>query len=155
MKTTFTPPPPALSEDITKRAAREFYADNDLEAFGEVEQVAEDLCTQFYMGIDGYELASRLDLNRNWFGVCAQTVEVLDSFTSKVGEVLREERKKWALDNNIQPPHAVGTRITIGTITGICTHAPATYLVKEDGCTDPNRSRLVRFEDADTVEAHQ
>lgn len=64
---------------------------------------------------------------------------------------MRAERKKWVLDNNIQPPHAIGTRITRGVIAGVSQHDPAAYLVKEDGCTNPHRHLLVNFEDADTV----
>lgn len=156
MKTTFTPPPPMICEDIIKRAAREFYADNELEAFGEVEQVAEDLCTQFHPHIDGYDLAKRLEDHRGWVGIDAITVETLDNFECEVSELLREERKKWATDNNIKPPYPVGTRITKGTIHSLYEHDAATYLVTPaDYCTNSNHHLLVRFEDADTVEAHQ
>ncbi|MOA62056.1 hypothetical protein D3C78_1873540 [compost metagenome] len=56
--------------------------------------------------------------------------------------------KAWAEEHSPQPPLPIGARIKQGVITGIYDYEPATYRVKEDGCTNDSRSLLIKFENA-------
>lgn len=56
--------------------------------------------------------------------------------------------KAWAKEHEPQPPLPIATRIKQGVIVGIYDYDPASYRVKEDGCTNDSRSLLIKFEDA-------
>ena len=79
-------------------------------------------------------------------------METLDNFGCDLREALRQACIAWARDNNIQPPLPIGTMTTRGQITGVSDHDGATYLIRENGCTQEGRRLLVRFEDARPVE---
>lgn len=103
---------------------------------------------QYYrVGMDGYELAKELDKYAYW-DTSREDMEALDEVDFIVDRLVSQAIKDWAATNDIQPPLPVGTRIKEGVITGIYDYSPATYRVKENGCTNDSRSRLIRFEDA-------
>jgi len=108
------------------------------------------VCRNAHM--DGYELAKELDSRYGWMPT-AQDVETLDCFCSEVREAHRQACIAWARDNSVQPPLPIGTMTTRGEITGISEHDGATYLIRENGCTQDGRFLMVRFEDARPVAA--
>jgi hypothetical protein len=112
---------------------------------------ADDLARAYRNGMDGYELAKSLDNYHGWMPT-ADDVETLDCFGSEVREAHRQACIAWARDNNIRPPLPIGTMTTRGEITGVSDSDGATYLIRENGCTQEGRRMLVRFEDARAVE---
>jgi len=114
---------------------------------------AEDLAAVCRHGghMDGYEIAKELDYRHGWL-ITAEDVENLESFFSALREAHRKACITWARENNVQPPLPIGTMTTRGEITGISEHDGATYLVRENGCTQEGRRLLVRFEDARAVQ---
>ena len=121
------------------------------------------LVDEFHPGIDGFDLAIRLHESWDW-EIDSMDVETLDCMSTTANQLHQEAQFKWAEENNIAPPHPIGTRIRQGVITEVHTHSAATYLVKENGSfmslseqpyiyEDPadgkgTRRLLVRFEDA-------
>ncbi len=97
--------------------------------------------------MDGYALAKELERQAFW-DLTMSDVEELDCMSGIVYELQRDAEKKWASENDIQPPFPSGTKLTCGVIGGICDHAAAKFLVKEPGCTQDGRWLLVNFEDA-------
>jgi len=97
-------------------------------------------------GMDGYELAKELDKNAYWDS-SREEMEALDEVDYLVERAVAQAVKAWAEEFKPEPPLPVGTRVERGVITGIYDYTPATYLVKEDGCTNDSR-RLIKFEDA-------
>ena len=112
---------------------------------------ADDLARAYRSGMDGYELAKTLDNYHGWMPT-ADDVESLDCFGGEVREAHRQACIAWARDNSIQPPLPIGTMTTRGEITGVSDHDGATYLIRENGCTQEGRRLLVRFEDVRAVE---
>ena len=102
--------------------------------------------------MDGYQLAKALDSECGWFP-SVDDVETLDCFGGELREAHRQACIAWARDNNVQPPLPIGTMTTRGEITGISEHDGATYLIRENGCTQEGRFLMVRFEDARPVAA--
>lgn len=113
------------------------------------EQV-EDIANQYTAWGDGYSLAKSLDMQCGW-DISSGDVDDLDGVDCAVKEAHRKVCAQWVIDNNIQPPLPIGTMTTIGEITGVVEYEPATYYVKETGCTNENRRRFVKFEDAKAV----
>lgn len=108
---------------------------------------AEQFAEQFAEYKDSYEIARDLD-RRYYLDLARDDLDLIDDLIGFVNEFHRKAVKQWFEDNNIQPPHPIGARLTKGIITGIDTYEPARYLVKENGCTNPNRHLLINFEDA-------
>lgn len=111
---------------------------------------AETIAETWQPHMDGYELARALDRNYYW-DLTRDEMEELDCMQSIVDDLLREAEKQWFEENNIQPPLPIGTRIKEGVIADIDKYGVARYLVKENGCTDPNRHLLIKFEAAEAV----
>lgn len=97
--------------------------------------------------MDGFELAKELDKYAYW-DTTRDDMEALDEVDYLVNRAEELAVKAWAEEFKPEPPIPVGTRIKEGVITGIYDYTPATYLVKEDGCTDDSRHRIIKFEDA-------
>jgi hypothetical protein len=115
---------------------------------------AEQFVSQYSRFKDSYEIAR--DMDRRYS--CDLSREDLDDIDDMIGHVdnyHREVVKQWFAENDIQPPYAIGSTLTRGLITGIYEYEPATYLVKEPGCTNPTRSLLIKFEDAVLAEGKQ
>jgi hypothetical protein len=108
---------------------------------------AETIAACYSHPMDGYQLAKEIERRAYW-DLAMADVEELDVMSSIVSELHRAAEKKWAEENNIQPPLPIGTRITRGVIDSVCSHSAARYRVKENGCTQDGRFLLVRFEDA-------
>jgi hypothetical protein len=147
-----TPPPaPKRTPELIKSTIREWIAKHKLWPNRDADEVVDDIASCYLWGMDGYELAKELDNDCGW-SITTEDVDTLDAVGLVVGPALKEARKAWAEQHNIQPPLPIGTRIKLGkgggTIAGICEYTPAAYKVKEDGCTDARRHRIVNFEAA-------
>lgn len=97
--------------------------------------------------MDGFELAKELDKYAYW-DTTREDMEALDEVDYLVNRAEELAVKAWAEEFKPEPPIPIGTRIKEGVITGISDCTPATYLVKEDGCTNDSRHRIIKFEDA-------
>lgn len=135
------PPRPSITDAMVLEAAVKV-----LKSAGCAED-PEDVVAAYRHGMDGYELAKQLDDHFSW-DVDAALVEALDGVHSAVREVHFAACKAWAEEYKIQPPLANGTSIDRGVIHGVCQYAPASYLVKQYGCTQDGRFLIVKFEDA-------
>lgn len=109
---------------------------------------AETLVEHYSRHMDGFELCLELSKWAGW-DVTRDDMEALDNLDYLVDEAERAAVKTWAEKHSPQPPFPIGTKIKEGLITGLCdSYSPASYLVKEYGCTDETRRRIIRFEDA-------
>jgi len=135
--------------EVLKRpvATKEMILDAAMEVAVKIDADAATIAQYYHPGMDGYELAKELDKYAYWDTSRAE-MEALDDMDFLVDQKVRAAVKEWATSNDIQPPLPVGTRIKEGVITGIDDYSPATYRVKENGCTNDSRSRLIRYEDA-------
>lgn len=105
------------------------------------------IANHYRRNMDGFELAKELDKYANW-DATREDVVALDEVNDLVDQAERAAIQAWAEEHNPQPPFPIGTRITEGVITGLYEYDAATYRVKEDGCTNATRSRLIKFENA-------
>lgn len=135
---------PKITKEMVLEAAQKIAA--------KVNGDAETIAQHYRHPMDGYELARELDRHAGW-DLTMSDVEELDCMSGTVGDLHREAEKKWAEENDIQPPLPIGTRIKSGVISGVCQHSAARYLVKEYGCTQDGRWLLVKFEDAVAIAA--
>ena len=125
-----------------------------------IDQVAEEIAKAATTTFDGYELAKELDF-RGWdcdFQIC----EILNGFSYSLSNVLRDAEKKWATENNIQPPLPLGMSVVLnsketGVIDKIYAGGPAKYAIKIDGDeqadTAQQRRRVVNFEDVKAAQS--
>lgn len=145
------PPPPRRTRELVEKAVLDFVTSQKLWSNEPAEEVAEQIAEELTSGMNGYELARALDDHQCW-SIDAQDVENLDCVDGVVRDALRQARKQWAREWNIQPPHPMGTRVKFthgtGVIAGVSAFDGAVYLVKRDGCTQEGRHSLVNFEDA-------
>lgn len=98
--------------------------------------------------MNGYKLAKHLESDDSLYNIDMDAVEILDNFGAEVDELVQEQETQWAHDNNVQPPHPIGTVLTIGTITGIYEYSPALYKVDEG--KGENCLLLIKYENAIT-----
>ena len=108
---------------------------------------ADDIADSFELNDDGYELAKKLEDDHMW-DITADMVSDLDEMGHHVETLYKKELAQWMIDDNIQPPFENGDKIKQGTIAGIYDHTPACFLVKANGCTNPNSHSIIKFEDA-------
>ena len=134
---------PKITKEMILEAAKQISESLD----GDAETIAK----HYRHPMDGYELARELDRYAGW-DLTMPDVEELDCLSSIVSDLHREAEKTWFMENDIQPPLPIGTRIEQGVIHSVCDYSAAKYRVKEDGCTQDGRFLLIRFEDA--VETH-
>lgn len=134
------PPRPTISKEIVMEAAEKIAKQIEN---GNAEHIAD--CYRPYM--DGYKLAKALDIKYSW-DCCLDDAEKLDNMGFLISRSLEEAEKKWAEENNIQPPLPIGTMINKGVIVGIYEYSSARYLVKENGCDEDGRHLVIKFEDA-------
>ena len=113
----------------------------------DIANAAESIVRVYNYPMDGYELAKELD-SREYWDIKRDDVDQLDAMDTIVDRALREAEKAWFAATPVEPPFPVGTRITCGVIAGIYEYQPAYYRVKEDGCQNPTRFLLVKFENA-------
>lgn len=141
------PERPKLDEEMIKAAARKLVGGNAV--FDEFH--FEEIADQYYYGIDGYELAKKLDDHYYW-DICVEMVSELDCMDGIVRDIWQEKQREWVKEFNIQPTLENGTHITKGIIDGVSTYHAACYCVKEYGCEKENRYLIVKFEDAIPVQ---
>lgn len=108
---------------------------------------AETIAQHYRRHMDGFELAKELDKYASW-DTTRDDMEALDEIDYLVDRAEELAVKAWVEEFNPQPPLPIGTRVKQGVITRIYEHSPATYCIKEDGCTNDTRSLLIKFEDA-------
>ena len=114
---------------------------------------AETIAKHYRRHMDGFELAKELDKYASW-DTTRDDMEALDEVDYLVDRAEGLAVKAWAEEFKPEPPLPIGTRVKQGVITRIYEHTPATYCVKEDGCTNDTRSLLIKFEDAVAVRLH-
>lgn len=135
------PPRPAISEQNIREAAERVAKD-----MGQYDGV-DDLVDAYTPYEDGYRLARRLEDDYYW-DVDASMISDLDNMDSIVLRLNEEDQKRWAEEYKIQPPLPNGTEIEEGVIVSVCSYSPASYRVKETGCTRDGRFLIIKFEDA-------
>lgn len=108
---------------------------------------AETIAQHYRRHMDGFELAKKLDKYASW-DTTRDDMEALDEIDYLVDRAEELAVKAWAEEFKPEPPLPIGTRVKQGVITRIYEHSPATYCIKEDGCTNDTRSLLIKFEDA-------
>lgn len=154
---TMTPKRPRADNAMRLRAAEKVVAQlvrwrllSEDELSGAAEDIAR-VSARHGMYADGYQLMR--DLDRDGWEGSSQMVEELDSLSSHLSSELAEAEKTWAAENNIQPPHPVGTRGQTrhgeaGEITGVSEWGAAKYAVKLDKQKPEDTSRrIINFED--------
>lgn len=115
----------------------------------------DDLADHYYHRLDGYEFARELEQQAGW-SIERSMIDDLDQMESFVDEQVREAEKRWFVDNDIQPPLPVGTRVfcsvrkRFGVIDEIYKHGPAMYAVapeEPDEREQAHNSRwIIKFE---------
>lgn len=142
---TAIPPRPTITDEVIKEAAKKalksVFSGNDLE------MIANDIASEHYEGIDGYELAKNLD-HLGW-NINTDIVSACDDVDACAYGILNTLEKEWAKTYNVQPLLPVGQVLKRGVITGVSQHSGAKYLVKEHGDTREGRFLLINFEDAE------
>lgn len=128
---------------MVREAAIELLNSYDQDADG-----ADDIVKHYIHWMDGYELAKVLDTYCCW-SIDARLVEMLNDLPSRVSRLLEKAQKDWATAYNIQPKLQSGTEIKRGVIAGVSEYSPASYKVKEHGCTREGRFLIVPFEEAE------
>lgn len=122
----------------------------------EKQDLINSLDSHYYQHIDEYELAKGFEDDR--WNVGRDFVTNLEQVTSHIEQSLRNSESDWAKLYKPLPPFEIGTRLKTGayrtgpecgTITDLCEHSTATYMVLMDGTSEDSTSRrLIRFEDA-------
>ncbi|SQH76968.1 conserved protein of unknown function [Shewanella benthica] len=110
----------------------------------------EQIAKHYDLHMDGFELAKVLERDCD-HDLTFDDVEVLEQMSGYASDVLRNAEKQWVIDNDIQPPLAIGTKTTQGTITGIYQYGAAKYLVKPYGQSDEvcgTKRLVINFENA-------
>ena len=130
---------PKVTKEMILEAAKQIAENLDVDA--------ETIAEHYRHPMDGYQLARELDRYAH-LDLAMADVEELDGMSGIVDRLHSEAEKKWAAENDIQPPLPIGTTIKQGVIARIYEYAAARYLVKENGCTQEGRHLIVKFEDA-------
>lgn len=147
---------PEITPEIIKTGVQRL---SEQENRGWSEKHIKAVVESYYMDINGYELAKRLDDDYGW-DVDAELVGQLDELTSYVREAHKEAQEEWVKANNITPKFNAGDRVCFmgafskvtGTIDGIYEHMPARYIFKEDGRLSDSHRLIVPFEDVELLE---
>ncbi len=143
-----TPPPAPKRTAEMVQAAVLAYIERQKFKWGNPDDAASDIVEVYRDGMDGYELAKCLESDYGWDSLCLQDAEDLDSISSVVRDAEEAARKEWVDQWDIKPSLAIGTHIQQGVIAGVSEYMAARYLVKEYGCIQDGRHRIVKFEDA-------
>lgn len=147
--------PTVVSAEMAKEAAMKT-AGNLLRSGGfdktdTAESLADDILyvTRYDRFEDGYALAVALERNKGWMPD-ATMVEILDGFSSECSALLHAAEKQWGIENPMEPPLPLGTKVIVRGETGFLDHihkySPAYYCVKAPSIS--HGFMLVRFEDA-------
>jgi len=133
---------PEVSKETILEAAKEVAID--------VQGNADDIAECYHDHIDGYELAKKLENDCCW-DISVDMIDSLDCMHSVVESKHDKILKQWIVDENIAPPFKNETEIKEGIIKGVCEYKPAYFMVKENGCDNPSRHLLIKFENAIAV----
>jgi len=140
------PPRPTVNEEIIRIAAGKIVAQLSIK-FDDDDYYAQDIFDSYYYGMNGYELAKKLDDHCGW-DIDVNMVNVLDDMDHELRNILENREKEWAKEYNIQPTLEINTKIKEGVIVGIDEYHAARYKVKPYDCINDNRYILIKFEDA-------
>lgn len=135
------PPRPKISAQNIREAAERIAKD-----IGQHDGV-DDLVSAYEPYEDGYKLGRRLEDDYYW-EVDASIISDLDNMDSIVLRLNEADQKRWAEEYKIKPPLPNGMEIKEGVIVCVCSYAPASYRVKQTGCTQDGRFLIIKFEDA-------
>ena len=138
-----TPPRPKLDRAGIAEAVKELAEQLEIEA--------DDIAEHFRIHDDGYELAKNLE-RHGYYDLDLNAANELDTVASLVADKEKELQELWVKAYDVQPLHPNGTRIMQGVIDSVCDHSPATYRVKQTGCTQDGRFLLIKFENAFLVD---
>jgi hypothetical protein len=152
IKGVIPPPAPKCTNALVKSAVLDYIGRHGFE-WGDADQAASDIASEYHFGIDGYQLAKALERDHYWPELGLQDAEDLDGVSTVVRDAEELERKAWAAEWSIKPSLPIGTQIKQGVIAGVYGYGVARYIVKENGCTQDGRHLIVKFEDAQEVEA--
>jgi hypothetical protein len=155
------PPRPTLTGDLLKSAVQAFLDKNP----GFVERLgsdsADDIASEYHLGMDGFELCKRLEKWCDW-DIDREDMETLDGLDYFARQQLKEAEHRWMKHNNIQPPYPIGSRIKCtqrgrtGVIDEVCEYSPGCYLVIPDERSEAEAKASVRwvceFEKVELVE---
>lgn len=130
---------PGITDEMIEHALR--IAANEMGANFEI------LRRAYAYPTDGFELALKLHCQFGW-DIERYDLDYLDDIDINIERLHKQRCKEWFAENDIQPPFPIGTEIVEGVITGISEYDVAIYKVKEHGCKDKSRHRLIKFEDA-------
>lgn len=146
------PARPTATPEILLQAGKEI--EEQLAEWGKKEpgvaQALARICGGKHM--NGYELAKQLEESHTLHHIDTETVDVLDNFSHEVDTLVTAQEKAWEHSNQVQPPHPIGTLLTVGTITGISEYHSAAYLVDEG--RGLSHRLVVKYENAITAAEH-
>jgi hypothetical protein len=140
------PPRPTVNEEIIRIAAGKIVAQLSIK-FDDDDYYAQDIFDSYYYGMNGYELAKKLDDLCGW-EIDVDAVNVLDGMDYEVRMILEKKEKEWAKEYNIQPTLEMNIKIKEGVIIGVDEYHAARYKVKPYDCINDNRYLIIKFEDA-------
>jgi hypothetical protein len=146
------PPRPKVNKEIIKVATEKIITqlpESPSEGFNEfsVNDIVESIVESYHYGMNGYELAKRLDDHCGWYDIDVDMVNTLDGMDHEVRNILEKKEKEWEKEYNIHPTLEMNTKIKEGVIIGIDEYYAARYRVKPYDCVN-NRYLLIKFEDA-------
>lgn len=130
---------PTITKEIVLEAAKEI-----AEKIG---SEAHTIAQCYRHPMDGYELAQALYPDA-YLDLTMSDVDVLDGMRDRVRALHRAAEARWIVENDIQPPLPIGTRIQQGVIDSVCEPLTARYIVRAGDPGQRVRLLLVKFEDA-------
>lgn len=143
------PPRPTLTGDLLKSAVRAFL-DKNPDLVEKLCSDADDIASQYHLGMDGFELCKRLEKWRGW-DTDREDMETLDGLDYFARQQLEEAEHRWMKHNNIQPPYPIGSRIKCtqrgrtGVIDEVDEHSPGCYLVIPDERSEAETKASMRW----------
>lgn len=138
------PSRPSLSKEIIEQAVNKVISENksifhDIDDYG-----IEDIVEKYHYGMDGYEIAKKLD--DNGWEMNLEIANALDEIGYNVKSILSELEWEWQKEYNIQQQFEIGTKIKEGVISGISQYHAACYEVRHN--ENPNSFKIIKFENA-------
>lgn len=155
--TALEPRPHQLTDTIRMKIAREIaqelYDHDHINGEKSIIPCANDIANNALTSMDGYELARELEERCGWIPTL-EIAQILDNYSDSARIAIDELQKEWVIQNNIQPPYPVGTRVLVkrgrdkrcGVIVEIHKYGPAKYVVRLDG-QSATTGAIVNFED--------
>lgn len=139
---------PKIDKQIIEQAARATALQTSNIDKDDVDQLAADIARVYSTYMNGYQLSKELE-HFGW-DIDSMFVEDMDGMWCHIRQLHDKAQKLWAEQENIQPPHPIGTHTTNGEIVGIYEHGAAKYLILppgQDDAKDGHRRLILNFED--------